>query len=66
MKVMTTMVEIAGRPIGTSTRHSVVQLFAPSIRAASITARALPRKYVRIQNTPNASDWAVCGRINAQ
>ena len=41
MKTSTIIVRIAGRPNGTSTRHSVVQLDAPSIRAASTSERGV-------------------------
>ena len=66
MKTSTIIVRIAGRPNGTSTRQSVVQLDAPSIRAASSSDRGADRKNARIQNVPNATDSATCGRISAQ
>ena len=58
MKTSTIIVRIAGRPNGTSTRHSVVQLDAPSMRAASISERGVDRKNARIQNVPKATESA--------
>ena len=66
MKTSTIIVRIAGRPNGTSTRHSVVQLEAPSMRAASTSERGVERKNARIQNVPNATESPICGRISAQ
>jgi hypothetical protein len=66
MKTSTIIVRIAGLPNGTSTRQSVVQLDAPSIRAASISEAGAARKKARIQNVPNATESATCGRMSAQ
>ena len=66
MNTSTIIVRIAGRPNGTSTRQSVVQLEAPSIRAASSSERGVARKKARIQKVPNATESATCGRISAQ
>ena len=54
MKISTTIVSTAGRPSGSTTRHSVCQLEAPSSRAASTSERGTERKNARIQNVPNA------------
>ena len=59
MKISTTIVRTAGtRRAGTTTRHSVCQREAPSIRAASTSERGTERKNARIQNVPNAIDDA--------
>jgi hypothetical protein len=57
---------IAGRAVGSRTRHRVVQLEAPSIRAASSSDRGEDRKNARIQNVPNDTDRAISGRMSAQ
>ena len=44
MKTSSTMVKMAGRPIGSSTLHSVRQWPAPSSRAASTSSREVLRK----------------------
>ena len=66
MKISATIVSTAGRPSGSTTRHSVVQLDEPSSRAASTSERGTERKKARIQNVPNATDAPTCGRISAQ
>ena len=66
MKTSTTIVRIAGRPYGTSTRSRTPRLEAPSIRAASMSERGAERKNARIQNVPKAIESAVLGRITPQ
>ena len=66
MNSSTVMVSTAGRASGSSTRQSVNHDDAPSSRAASTSDRGTPRKYARIQNVPNATDVAICGRISPQ
>ena len=66
MNTSSTMVTMAGRPIGTSTRHRIRQEVAPSTRAASDSSGGSERKKARIQNTPNEIDRPVWGRIRPQ
>ena len=66
MKTSTVSVTMAGRASGTRTLHRMRRVEAPSSRAASTSERLLVRKYARIQNVPNATDCAICGRTTAQ
>ena len=66
MNSSTAIVSTAGLASGRITRHRVNHEEAPSSRAASTSYRGTDRKYVRIQNVPNATDVAICGRMIAQ
>src|SRR5690242_11541522 len=66
MKVITTIVSTAGHPNGSSTRQSVWNVDAPSMRDASIRERGTERKNARIQKMPNGSEKPICGRIRLQ
>ena len=65
MKTSTIIVSTAGRPTGSTTRHSVLQLEEPSSRAASTSERGTERKNARIQNVPNATETPTWGKISA-
>ena len=65
MKTSTIIVSTAGRPSGSTTRHSVLQLEEPSSRAASTSERGTERKNARIQNVPNATETPTWGKISA-
>ena len=66
MNTSIAIVSRAGRLVGTRIRHRRRQSEAPSSRAASMMLTGTERKKLRIQKTPKARDWAVCGRISAQ
>ena len=66
MKTSTIIVVIAGQACGSSTRHSVTKLDAPSSRDASTSELGVERKNARIQNVPNGTESPICGRISAQ
>ena len=65
MKTSTIIVVIAGHACGSSTRHSVTKLDAPSSRDASTSELGVERKNARIQNVPNGTESPICGRISA-
>ena len=66
MNTSSTIVRIAGRPIGTRTRQRIRHEEAPSTRAASASSGGTDRKKARIQNVPNEIESAVWGRISPQ
>ena len=65
MKTSTIIVVIAGHACGSSTRHSVTKLDAPSSREASTSELGVERKNARIQNVPNGTESPIWGRISA-
>ena len=65
-KVSTVSVRIAGRANGTMILHSVFQLDAPSIRAASNSDGGADMNAARIQKMPKATSPETSSRISAQ